>query len=40
MNPKINRITLSNQEELTATRSANTHKNWQGVFEISVLEYK
>jgi organic radical activating enzyme len=37
---KINRITLSNQEELTATRSANTHKNWQGVFEISVLEYK
>ncbi|HRH27081.1 MAG TPA: hypothetical protein PLZ99_02900 [Parcubacteria group bacterium] len=37
---KINRITLSNQEELTATRNPNTHKNWQGVFEISVLEYK
>lgn len=37
---KINRITLSNQEELTATRSPNTHKKWQGVFEISVLEYK
>ncbi len=37
---KVNKFTLSNKEELTAIRSQTTNKDWQGIFEISVLEYK
>ncbi len=37
---KINKFTLSSKEELTAIRSQSSNKEWQGIFEISVLEYK
>lgn len=37
---KINKFTLSSKEELTATKNPNGNKEWQGIFEVSVLEYK
>lgn len=37
---KINKFTLSSREELMATKNPDGSKDWQGVFEISVLEYK